>query len=152
MTPRDDDGNSGDVLSSLPAKRPQRPSPRRAARNTPSPERKPAQRSAAPKASAASSKPSTARPARSRPRSSSRAKGARKPAAVRPSVATSRAREPGPRAVPRSRRPEPPARPGTPQGLEIVTTAVQAAGELAQIGLALGAGVVRGAIRRLPRP
>jgi hypothetical protein len=150
MTPRDD-GNSGDVLSSLPAKRPQRPSPRRAARSASSPERKPAQRSAAPKASAASSKPTATRPARSRARSGSRAKGARRPAAVRPSVATSRAREPGPRAVPRSRRPEPPAR-GTPEGLEIVTTAIQAAGELAQIGLALGAGVVRGAIRRLPRP
>jgi hypothetical protein len=33
-----------------------------------------------------------------------------------------------------------------------VTTAVQAIGELAEIGLSLGARALRGAIGRLPRP
>jgi hypothetical protein len=34
----------------------------------------------------------------------------------------------------------------------IVATAVQAAGELAQIGLSLGARALRSAVDRLPRP
>jgi hypothetical protein len=36
--------------------------------------------------------------------------------------------------------------------VELVTTAIQAAAELAQIGLGLGASALRGAINRLPRP
>lgn len=149
MTPRDD-GNRGDVLSSLPAKRPQRPSARRAAgaARAPASGRKQGPRSAAPRGGAA------ARPARSQPRSGARAakKTPRKPAAVRPSAATTRAREPGPRAVPRSRRPEASAPAPAPEGVELVTTAIQAAAELAQIGLGLGASALRGAINRLPRP
>lgn len=38
------------------------------------------------------------------------------------------------------------------EGLELVNTTVQAAGELAQIGLSLSARALRGAISRLPRP
>jgi hypothetical protein len=34
----------------------------------------------------------------------------------------------------------------------VLETAVQAAGELAQIGVTLGVRVVRGAVSRLPRP
>ena len=50
--------------------------------------------------------------------------------------------------------PPPPPRPanGRPSGTEIVTTAVQAAGELAQIGVTVGSQLLRRAARRIPRP
>ena len=41
---------------------------------------------------------------------------------------------------------------GVPHGAELVTTAVQAAGELAQIGLAAGGRALKSALGRLPRP
>ena len=39
-----------------------------------------------------------------------------------------------------------------PTGTELVTTAIQAAGELAQIGLTVGGQVLRRTFRKLPRP
>ena len=51
--------------------------------------------------------------------------------------------------TPPPRKPQP-AQP--PKGAELVTTAVQAAGELAQIGLTLGGQAVKRAVRRLPKP
>ena len=49
--------------------------------------------------------------------------------------------------------PEPDERPsGPPRRGEIVTTAVQAAGELAQIGATVGAQLLKRAARRIPRP
>ena len=39
-----------------------------------------------------------------------------------------------------------------PTGTELVTTAIQAAGELAQIGLTVGGQVLRRAVDRLPKP
>jgi hypothetical protein len=39
-----------------------------------------------------------------------------------------------------------------PSGTELVTTAIQAAGELAQIGLTVGGQVLKRAVRRLPKP
>ncbi len=41
---------------------------------------------------------------------------------------------------------------GRPKGTEIVTTAVQAAGELAQIGATVGSQFIKRAARRIPRP
>jgi hypothetical protein len=41
---------------------------------------------------------------------------------------------------------------GRPSGVELVTTAVQAAGELTQIGLTIGGQIVKRAVDRLPRP
>jgi hypothetical protein len=46
--------------------------------------------------------------------------------------------------------PEPGASP--PSGTELVTTAFQAAGELAQIGLTVGRQVLKRAVDRLPKP
>ena len=106
----------GEVLKSLPARRPQRRSTRREA-----PARKPTAR-----------KPPAAR--KGRP-------AARKPAGVRPSAATKAAS-----STPSKR----PAQP--PEGVELVGTAIQAAGELAQLGLTLGTKVLRGAVSRIPRP
>ena len=46
----------------------------------------------------------------------------------------------------------PPAANGRPKGTEIVTTAVQAAGELAQIGATVSSQLLKRAARRIPRP
>ena len=63
--------------------------------------------------------------------------------ARRRSESTERARAEAP-----SRR----ARPKPPSGTELVTTAIQAAGELAQIGLTVGGQVLKRAVERLPKP
>ena len=51
------------------------------------------------------------------------------------------------------RRPEAPPKPlGAPKGTELVTTAILATGELAQIGLTVGGKVLKRTISRIPRP
>jgi hypothetical protein len=122
-----DEREGAEVLKSLPARRPQRRSARRSGA-------KPAARKPAPrkKAAATAKKPATAarKPA-----------AGRRPAGVRPSAATRAASStPGQR----------PAQ--SPEGIELVGTAIQAAGELAQLGLTLGTKALRGAVARLPRP
>ena len=57
---------------------------------------------------------------------------------------TERARSEVPEAPQRGSRP--------PSGTELVTTAIQASGELAQIGLAVGGQVLRRAVGKLPKP
>ena len=139
MSDRDDD--AGEVLRSLPSRRPQRRSARR----------DPGRGAATPKAPAraaaakASPKAKAKAPAAPKGRFPKAAKAAptrhAKPKGVRPSAATDAASStPG----------DPPAR--SPEGVELVGTAVQAAGELAQFGLTLGAKDLRGAVKRLPRP
>ena len=49
-------------------------------------------------------------------------------------------------------REQPSAESGRPSGVELVTTAVQAAGELTQIGLTIGGRIVKRAVDRLPKP
>jgi hypothetical protein len=130
-------GKGGDVMSSLPRTRPQRPSRRRAsgragdtkAKPTPSAAAKPA----ATKASRARAKPS----AKARRAASARPK----PQGVRPSAATQAASKPPPKRPP-----------SPPSGTDLVGTAVQAAGELAQLGLTLGTRALRDAVKRIPRP
>jgi hypothetical protein len=41
---------------------------------------------------------------------------------------------------------------GRPSGVELVTTAVQAAGEITQIGLTIGGRIIKRAVDRLPKP
>ena len=122
-----DEREGSEVLRSLPARRPQRRSARRADASPVA--RKPAQRK---KAAATAKKSATAarKPA-----------AGRRPAGVSPSEATRAASStPGQR----------PAQ--SPEGIELVGTAIQAAGELAQLGLTLGTKALRGAVARLPRP
>ena len=92
---------------------------------------KPRAKKAAPKAAAA------ARPA-----------PARKPRPVRAGAPALR------ESTERARTAEPPPESTTtpPSGTELVTTAIQAAGELAQIGLAVGGQVLRRAVGKLPKP
>jgi hypothetical protein len=67
-----------------------------------------------------------------------------KPAAVRP----------GARALeqPRVGDPPPARTVHAPRGTELVTTTIQAVGELAQIGLTVGGRALKRAVDRLPKP
>jgi hypothetical protein len=119
-----------DVLGSLPKTRPHRRSAKRgrpteAAATQPKPAAKPDEPAA---------QPATARrkpPARSAPRP---AAPVRRKSPARPKAPTRRA--------------APPAKPPAP----LIGTAVQAAAELAEIGLSAGARAVREMLSRLPRP
>jgi hypothetical protein len=66
-----------------------------------------------------------------------------RPKAVRPSAATRAASR-----VPGEQRPKSPPE----SGRELAETVVQAAGEIAQLGLELGGRALIRAVRRIPRP
>jgi hypothetical protein len=148
-------GGDRDVFSGLPNARPQR---RSAKRDRPGKAAK-----AAEKGSAARSTRSAARPVSSSARSTGSATRpeakkkappeARAAATTKPAAAASAK----PRATPKQAPPVPPAGYATPvddrpQGTDLVGTAVQAAGELAQIGIAAGGRALKSALHRLPRP
>jgi hypothetical protein len=134
------DGGEREVLAGLPNARPHRRSAKRdrpvRAADTPA-KTKPR----------AKSKPAAKASAKPKPR----AKPARPAAAPRAA---------GPRAAaPRATASKiPPAGYATPRdddalkGADLVTTAVQAAGELAQIGIAASGRALKSALHRLPRP
>ncbi len=129
------DDNS--VLGNLPSTRPARMSRRRegaSARGDAPVATKPkkaAPPKAKPKAAAAKPKPATT---------------SSKPKAVRSgSPSLERAPRKGPE-------PPKPASSTPPKGTELVTTTVQAVGELAQIGLTLSGQVAKRALKRLPKP
>ena len=115
------------VLGSLPATRPERLGrPRREVPVAKTQTRGP--------------RPAKAKPARAR---AARPKTAAKPAAVSagcPPLERPKTSAPPPRSV------------GAPTGTELVTTAIQATGELARIGLTVGGQVLKRAVDRLPRP
>jgi hypothetical protein len=134
-----------DVLSSLPRTRPQRRSAKRDApgagtpakprRATP-PKAKPAVASA--KAASAAPKPKPTPKAKPQPQQPPQRKA--QPQGQPQGEAPPRSTPPPPRSV------EPPSR------TDVLAGAVQAAGELAQAGLAVGGELVRVALSRLPRP
>jgi hypothetical protein len=148
---------SKSVMGNLPSTRPTRMARRRdgepAANGTTAAEPAAAKRKAtatakarpksAPKAAAAKPGPK----ARTRPKAVSEATPkSTKPRAVRsgsPSLVTAKKRSKAPRR-------EPAAAP--PKGAELVTTAVQATGELAKIGLTLGGQALKRAVDRIPKP
>ena len=142
------------VLGSLPASRPARIGGERRAR------------ASAPKATAAVPKVTATKPAASKSTATKaaapktrtarpRVAGAERTTAATPaaSAAAKQAAAARPEAAPRVPPPDDGRRPGgPPRGTEIVTTAVQAAGELAQIGLTVGGQLLKRAADRLPRP
>jgi chemotaxis protein histidine kinase CheA len=171
-----------DVFGSLPNTRPQRRSARRdraGAKAKPAASG-PAQADASAKAKpaagarpAAGAKPAARAKAAAQAKPSARAKpaaGAKRDARAKPAAQA----EPAARAKPAAQaQPAATAAPprattskippagyatprgdddGVPHGAELVTTAVQAAGELAQIGLAAGGRALKSALGRLPRP
>jgi hypothetical protein len=135
-----------DVFGSLPNARPRR---RSAKRDRPGATAKAASPAAA-KAKATAAKPKSAKPtaakttAKAKPRTTAKAKPAAKPRVA--TAAPVSDIPPAGYATPR------PDDDGVPRGADLVTTAVQAAGELAQIGLAAGGRALKSALERLPRP
>jgi hypothetical protein len=153
MSPNDEQREPS-VLADLPRARPQMRSDRRG----PAKPRKaaPAKPAATTKAAGAVAKAATKpKPAAAKPRKAAPAKpgptaktagAATKPAAAKPRKAAPA--KPGPTA----KTAEPVAPPAKSEDQPFVTTALQAAGELAQIGIAVGARAVRNALDRLPKP
>ena len=132
-------------MTSLPRTRPQRRSARRA--------------SAAVTEPAAEAKPAAAKPA-AKAKPATRAKAAPKRAPGTPKATAAakprsgvRASKPGAAGLPprgyATPTPEPEA---PPSGVALVTTAIQAAGELAQIGVAVAGQAAKSALSKLPRP
>ena len=135
------------VMGNLPSTRPTRMARRRdgdpvsgSAGAKPEPKPKAAPKRA-PKPKAATAKSSGAKPKAATAKSS----GA-KPKAVRSGSPSLDAAKKQPRAASKPAAPEP------PKGTELVTTAVQATGELAKIGLTLGSQALKRAARRIPKP
>jgi hypothetical protein len=149
MTENTDDQS---VLGSLPATRATRIGGARGASKA----RAKPKTAAKPKATAAA-KPKTA----AKPRAVAGPKATPKAAAT-PKPAPTTATKPRPiragapplaESTKRPRPAEPPERGSSPpSGTELVTTAIQAAGELAQIGLAVGGQVLKRAVGKLPKP
>ena len=141
MSDEDKAKPSKSVMGNLPSTRPQRIGRRRDGDPVSRAAAKPTR--ATPKAVG---KPAT--PAKPKPKAkaaqAAEPKAAPKPRAVRsgsPSLAKKKPSSPG-------REPAP----SPPSGTELVTTAVQATGELAKIGLTLGGQALKRAASRLPKP
>jgi hypothetical protein len=128
------------VLGSLPSQRPDRIGGRRARATT---------------AAAAPPEAGAAKPAETRARPRAASEKPRRAARAQSPAAATESREAATPPRPRRPAPPPPPRPtrrGPPRGTELVTTAIQAAGELAQIGLTAGGRAVKRAVDRIPRP
>jgi hypothetical protein len=146
--PPSGDNGERDVFGSLPNTRPQRRSAKRGRAGATA-------KAAAPpaKAKTTAAKPKSAQP-KSKPRSTSKPRTAAKAtsaAKARP-AAKPRAAAPPSQIPPAGYATPRPEDDGVPRGADLVTTAVQAAGELAQIGLAAGGRALKSALERLPRP
>ena len=142
MSDEDKAKPSKSVMGNLPSTRPQRMARRRDGDPVSRAAAKPTR--ATPKAVG---KPAT--PAKPKPKAkatqAAEPKAAPKPRAVRsgsPSLAAKKKTK-SPRREPA---------PSPPSGTELVTTAVQATGELAKIGLTLGGQALKRAASRLPKP
>lgn len=133
-----------EVLSSLPNARPQRRSAKRD---------RPARGAKADGAGAAKAK---AKPAAAKPPASAAAKpaarGAAQPRAKAAAKPRAKAAAPAAPAIPPAGYATPRGDDDAPSGADLVTTAVQAAGELAQIGIEVGGRALKAALQRLPRP
>ena len=149
------------VMGNLPSTRPTRMARRRDGEPA-------ANGTAAPKPPAAKAKPTAktkVKPTRTTPKAVGKpaAKAQRKPTATARPKAAAEAAAPKPRAVrsgspslDAAKKPSRSARrapaPTPPKGAELVTTAVQATGELAKIGLTLGGQALKRAVDRIPKP
>jgi hypothetical protein len=154
-------GNSGDVLSSLPSTRPQRRSPKRDGAEQAKPRIKAASGPSAGKAGAAGTargRASGAAKAGAAGRTSASRAGKTNAGATakpRPQPATPRRQSAraGKTVAAQGYQPAPDTTPvEPPTGAEILASAVQAAGDVAHLGLTLGERLLRAAASRLPRP
>ena len=144
------DSNSGkSVMGNLPSTRPARIGGRR--ERSADGGSAPATKTAAPKRAKRTAAKSRTAKKRTAPKTA-----AAKPTAAATTTSKPRAvrsGSPGLKTA-KDKRTAPPPRPqpSPPKGAELVTTTVQAAGELAHIGLTLGRQAVKRAVRRLPKP
>ena len=150
--------DDSEVLGRLPRSRPHRRSSKRESART-SAEQGPSQ---TPKPPRPRAKAKVAKPAVTKAAKPARAKAA-KPTPGKAAVPAANAptRQPRPRpqrpattsptASPRIAEP-PRHRPGPPTGTDLLGTAVQAAGEIAQAGVTIGRLILKRAVSRLPRP
>jgi hypothetical protein len=139
------------VMGSLPSTRPTRMARRRndaePSGTTATAEPPKPKAAAKPKAAngrRAATKPKATATSAAKPKAAARPKADAKPRPVRsgsPSL-----KRPARTEAPKPRQSAPPS------GTELVTTAVQAAGELAEIGVKMGARAVKRAVDRLPKP
>ncbi len=163
------DQRQSDVLGALPRRRPQRRSAKRPARADSASSRPAngANSQSTAEATRAPEAPTTQSRTRPRPATATKNRGpgqanavprvpspprstAKPKAGARRQSKTDRLRQPPqPRGIPSQPRSPVPASPHRP---EILGTFVQAAAELTEIGLSLGAHVLRRAVSRLPRP
>ena len=145
------------VLGSLPTTRPHRRSQKRAAR----PAGNGAEVVKAPASRTSRKPPAASAKAAAKAKPQAAAAKPQRTAAKRPTAATARAAKRRPARQPLRQPPQPRGTPtvrssprpsSRPAGTDILGTAVQAAAELAEIGLAVSARAIRGAVSRLPRP
>jgi hypothetical protein len=129
--------HSTDLMGALPRTRPHRRSDKRPARGA---------ATAPPKQTTAATAPPKQTTAKVAPRKETTAG-----AATRRQVRRL-PQPPQPEGTPTRAPAGPVRRPARPAPVPVLTTAVQAVGELAEIGLSLGTRALRGAIGRLPRP
>jgi hypothetical protein len=124
-------GDEREVLAGLPNARPQRRSAKRD---------RPARASTARRTTGAKAEPKAA----SKPKTATKPKAAAKPkTADKPNVEPAAKVPPAGWATPRD---------DAPHGADLIGTAVQAAGELAGIGISAGGRALKSAVQRLPRP
>jgi hypothetical protein len=125
-------------------------------RTSPAAKKKPATRR-----KAAASRPTAARRRAAAPRTFEPTEAAEAAAGAADERAVGVTTEPRPRPVREGApgmgtispdRDQPSPESGRPSGVELVTTAVQAAGELTQIGLTIGGRIIKRAVDRLPKP
>jgi hypothetical protein len=139
-----------DVFGSLPNTRPQR---RSAKRDRGGAKAKSAAAPAAAQAQTPAAKPKPkAGAAKAKPAATAAKAGPKAPASAKAGPAADAGPAPAASKIPPAGYATPRGDDGVPRGADLVTTAVQAAGELAQIGLAAGGRALKSALERLPRP
>jgi hypothetical protein len=142
------------VLAALPSTRPERIGTRRAA---PAPKT-----TTATAASQAAARPSATRTAAAKrsttPKTSTAPKVSAAPKAVPKAAAAPKpprprpVREGAPGIGTAGSRDQPSPESGRPSGTELATTAVRAAGEVAQLGITIGGHVLKRVVDRIPKP
>jgi hypothetical protein len=148
MSDKDKAKPTKSVMGNLPSTRPTRMARRRDGDPVAKPEPAPARTSA--KARPKTASKTAAKPTRSKQKQRPAAKPKEHAAATKPRAV--RSGSPSLDAANRKRSPRRAPAPAPPKGAELVSTAVQATGELAKIGLTLGGQALKRAARRARKP
>jgi hypothetical protein len=148
MSDKDKANPTKSVMGNLPSTRPTRMARRRDGDPVAKPDPSPARASAKARPKAASK--TATKPTRAKQKQRPAVKAKEPAAATKPRAV--RSGSPSLDAANRKRSSRRAPAPSPPKGAELVSTAVQATGELAKIGLTLGGQAIKRAARRLPKP